>query len=333
MLMELVCPAGNLPSLKAAIDHGANAVYIGFRDDTNARHFAGLNFDSKRARLGIEYAHGRRARVFVAINTYPQPDGWLRWQESVDLAAELGVDALIVADIGVMDYASKQWPNLRLHLSVQASATNYEAIRFYHEHFGIQRAVLPRVLSIAQVSQIVDKSPVPLEVFGFGSLCVMVEGRCLLSSYVTGKSPNTFGACSPGSAVRWQQTRRGLESRLNGILIDRYSQDEPAAYPTLCKGRFQVQDQTYYAIEEPTSLNTLSILPALQAMGIEAIKIEGRQRSPVYVAQVTQVWRAALDACKRNPDSYDPQDSWLAKLEKVSEGAQTTLGAYHRPWQ
>lgn len=331
--MELVCPAGNLPSLKAAIDHGANAVYIGFRDDTNARHFAGLNFDQKRAEQGIEYARDHQAKVFVAINTYPQPDGWLRWQESVDLAAGLGVDALIVADIGVMDYASERWPNLRLHLSVQASATNYEAIRFYHEHFGIQRAVLPRVLSLAQVKQIADKSPVPLEVFGFGSLCVMVEGRCLLSSYVTGKSPNTFGACSPGSAVRWQETDRGLESRLNGVLIDRYVEGEPAAYPTLCKGRFQVEGQTCYAIEEPTSLNTLSILPALQDMGIEAIKIEGRQRSPAYVAQVTQVWRAALDACRRNPDGYVPQESWLANLEKVSEGAQTTLGAYHRPWQ
>ncbi len=331
--MDLVCPAGNLPSLKAAIDHGANAVYIGFRNDTNARHFAGLNFDRKRAEQGIEYAKDRQAMVFVAINTYPQPEGWLRWQESVDLAAGLGVDALIVADIGVMDYASERWPNLRLHLSVQASATNYEAIRFYHEHFGIQRAVLPRVLSLAQVKQIADKSPVPLEVFGFGSLCVMVEGRCLLSSYVTGKSPNTFGACSPGSAVRWKETDRGLESRLNGVLIDRYVKGEPAAYPTLCKGRFQVEGQTCYAIEEPTSLNTLSILPALQEMGIEAIKIEGRQRSPAYVAQVTKVWRAALDACRRNPDAYTPQESWLANLEKVSEGAQTTLGAYHRQWQ
>jgi putative protease len=118
----------------------------------------------------------------------------------VDRAAELGIDALIVADIGVMDYATRQWPELRLHLSVQGSATNAAAIRFYHEQFGIQRAVLPRVLSLSQVQQVAGHSPVPLEVFGFGSLCVMVEGRCLLSSYVTGRSPNTFGACSPANA-------------------------------------------------------------------------------------------------------------------------------------
>jgi putative protease len=161
----------------------------------------------------------------------------------------------------------------------------------------------------------------------------MVEGRCLLSSYVTGQSPNTFGACSPASAVRWVDTPKGLESRLNNILIDRYQEGEPAAYPTLCKGRFDVGKNTYYAIEEPTSLNTLALLPALQAIGIAAIKIEGRQRSPAYVKRVTQVWRAALDSCWKNPGQYQPQVPWLEALQRVSEGAQTTLGAYHRPWQ
>jgi putative protease len=331
--MELVCPAGNLPSLKIAVDNGADAVYIGFRDDTNARHFAGLNFDHRRIAEAIRYAHARDARVFVAINTYPQPAGWPRWQAAVDKAAELGIDALILADIGVMDYASRQWPQLRLHLSVQGSATNAAAIRFYHEHFGIRRAVLPRVLSLSQVQQVAEHSPVPLEVFGFGSLCVMVEGRCLLSSYVTGRSPNTFGACSPANAVQWQETATGLETRLNGVLIDRHGKGESAGYPTLCKGRFQTNGNTYYAIEEPTSLNTLALLPQLQAMGIAAIKIEGRQRSPAYVAKVAQVWRAALDACRQDPDSYQPEAAWLAQLASVSEGSQTTLGAYHRPWQ
>ncbi|NHZ69693.1 MAG: U32 family peptidase [Thermotogales bacterium] len=331
--MELVCPAGNLPALKTAVDHGADAVYMGFRDDTNARHFAGLNFNEKRSREGIQYAHSRGTKVFVAINTYAQASGWERWQHSVDLAAELGVDAIILADIGVMDYAANRWPDLRLHLSVQGSATNPEAIRFYHDNFGIQRVVVPRVLSLKQVQQVTEQSPVPIEVFGFGSLCVMVEGRCLLSSYVTGQSPNTFGACSPASAVRWVETPKGMESRLNNVLIDRYSDTEPAAYPTLCKGRFEVSNNTYYAIEEPTSLNTLALLPQLQAMGIAAIKIEGRQRSPTYVRQVTQVWRAALDSCWKNPEQYQPQTSWLETLQAVSEGAQTTLGAYHRPWQ
>jgi collagenase-like PrtC family protease len=125
-------------------------------------------------------------------------------------------------------------------------------------------------------------------VFGFGGLCIMVEGRCLLSSYVTGESPNMCGVCSPAKAVRWEETANGLETRLGGLLIDRYAPGEPAGYPTLCKGRFTVADQTYYAIEEPTSLNTLELLPELHHMGIAAIKIEGRQRSPAYVTQVTK---------------------------------------------
>jgi len=331
--MELVCPAGNLPSLKAAVDNGANAVYMGFRDDTNARHFAGLNFDDKRAIEGIRYAHGKAVRVFLAINTYPQPAGWPRWQASVEKAATLGIDALICADLGVMQFAHKHAPELNLHLSVQGSATSAEAVRFYHEHFGIKRAVLPRVLSLQQLERVVAKSPVPIEVFGFGSLCVMVEGRCLLSSYVTGQSPNTFGACSPASAVRWDETPRGLESRLGGVLIDRYAGDERAGYPTLCKGRFQVDGKVGYAIEEPVSLNTMTLLPELRAMGVAAIKIEGRQRSPAYVAQVTRVWRAALDACARDPDSFRPEKAWQDVLRSVSEGTQTTFGAYHRPWQ
>jgi len=331
--MKLVCPAGNLPHLKTAVDQGADAVYIGFRDDTNARHFAGLNFDDRHTAEGIQYAHARGAEVYAAVNTYPQPSGWERWQVAVDRAAGHGVDALILADIGVMDYATKTWPQLRLHLSVQGSATNDAAIRFYYEHFNIRRAVLPRVLSLEQVRQVAANSPVPLEVFGFGSLCVMVEGRCLLSSYVTGRSPNTFGACSPANAVQWHETDAGMETRLNGVLLDCHGKDEPAGYPTLCKGRFQACGNTYYAIEEPVSLNTIALLPELQAIGIEAIKLEGRQRSPAYVSRVTKVWRAALDACQQDPDNYRPRPDWMTELAKVSEGSQTTLGAYHRPWQ
>ncbi len=331
--MELVCPAGNLPSLKAAVDNGADAVYLGFKDDTNARHFAGLNFGPDKVAQGIEYARKKGVKIFLALNTYPQPKGWERWQQAVDHAAEMKVDAMIAADIGVLDYAAERYPDLNLHLSVQGSATNYEALSFYKDHFNVRRAVLPRVLSIGQVQHVVEHSPVEIEVFGFGSLCVMVEGRCILSSYATGRSPNTYGACSPASHVEWRETPDGLETRLGGVLIERVGKGENAGYPTLCKGRFDVGGNTYHAIEEPTSLNTLEVLPDLKKAGVMAIKIEGRQRSPVYVAQVTRVWRAAIDACERDPEHYRPQADWIAELGKVSEGTQTTLGAYHRPWQ
>ena len=332
-LLELICPAGSLPALKMAINHGADGVYLGLKDNTNARNFSGLNFDDKSLKEGIRYAQDKGRKVLLALNTYPQPATLARWHQAVDKAADLGVDVIILADPGLMAYARKTHPDLRLHLSVQGSATNYEAINFYRERFGIQRAVLPRVLSLAQVENVIKNTDVEIELFGFGGLCVMVEGRCLLSSYACGDSPNTFGACSPGHAVRWEQTDKGMETRLNGILIDRYADNEKAGYPTLCKGRFEVQGETYYALEEPTSLNTLEMLPEMHRLGISAIKIEGRQRSPAYVAQVTQVWRAAIDAVKRSEEQFQVDPAWTGQLDKVSEGSMHTLGAYYRPWK
>ena len=332
--LELVCPAGSPPALKAAIDNGADCVYLGFRDATNARNFAGLNFDDAAIDAGIRYAHHRGRKVLLALDTYPQPSSCGLWRAAIDRAARAGIDAVILADPGLMRYAAENYPDLRLHLSVQGSATNYEAINFFRKQFGIARAVLPRVLSMVQVEQVVRHTDVEIEVFGFGSLCVMVEGRCALSSYVTGESPNTHGVCSPPKFVRWQETPQGKESRLNGVLIDRYAPGENAGYPTLCKGRFDVgDDQNYYAIEEPTSLNTLELLPQLMGMGVSGIKIEGRQRSAAYVAQVTRVWREAIDQCRANPHRYAPKPAWMASLDQVAEGQQHTLGAYHRPWK
>jgi O2-independent ubiquinone biosynthesis protein UbiU len=332
-LMELVCPAGGLPALKAAVDNGADWVYLGLRDSTNARNFAGLNFDRAALAEGLGYAHVRGRRVLLALNTYPQAATWPRWSAAVDLAASLGVDAIIVADLGLLEYAHRTHPGLALHLSVQGSATSYEAINFYAERYGVRRAVLPRVLSLEQVALVARNTQAEVEVFGFGGLCVMVEGRCALSAYACGESPNTFGACSPGRAVRWQETPRGLESRLNGVLIDRYAAGEHAAYPTLCKGRFEAGGATYYAIEEPASLNTLELLPQFLEAGVKAVKIEGRQRSPAYVAQVTRVWREAIDAALAERGRFAPRPQWRAVLERHAEGSQHTLGAFSRPWK
>ncbi len=329
--MHLVCPAGSLPALKAALQQGADAIYVGFRDDTNARHFAGLNLDERQLETGLQLIRQRGRQLSVAVNTSAPPHGWARWQRAVDQAAALGVDALIAADPGVLAYASRRHPDLNLHLSVQGSATNAAALAFYQQRYNIRRAVLPRVLSLAQVRQVAEKRTVPLEVFAFGSLCIMAEGRCHLSSYVTGESPNLCGVCSPAKAVRWQEEAQGLSSRLGGVLIDRYAPEEPAGYPTLCKGRFLVDGQRFHALEEPTSLNTIDLIPQLAEMGIAAVKIEGRQRSPAYVEQVTRVWREALDA--HAGGRFAVQERWRKDLAGLSEGSQTTLGAYHRSWQ
>ena len=330
---ELVCPAGSLRALKLAVDAGADAVYLGLRNATNARNFAGLNFDDDQLREGVAYAHARGRQVLMALNTYADDAHIHTWYDAVDSAVRLGADALIVADIAVMAYARNHHPGLRLHLSVQASATSHEAIAFYQRHYGIQRAVLPRVLTLSQVGAVLKHTNVDIEVFGFGSLCVMVEGRCALSSYATGQSPNNAGVCSPPSAVRWQEKPDAVEARLNGLLIDSYAPDEPRGYPTLCKGRFEVEGTRDYAIEEPTSLNTLSLLPELIRLGVRAVKIEGRQRSPAYVEQVTRVWRQAIDAAMADVRRFRVEPAWTSTLAHLSEGQQHTLGAYDRPWR
>ena len=330
---ELVCPAGNLPALKTAIDNGADTVYMGLKDATNDRNFPGLNFDVKSAMQGVSYAHERGRQVLMAINTFAQAGQSEQWQKAIDTAVQLGTDAVIVADPALMAYAADKYPDLRLHMSVQGSATNYEAINLMKDLFDIRRVVLPRVLTIDQVKHVIEHTDVEIEVFGFGSLCVMVEGRCILSSYATGESPNMQGVCSPAKSVRWEQKPDRMDVRLNHILIDQFNPNEPAGYPTLCKGRFEVNDETYYALEEPTSLNVLEMLPQLIDIGVSAVKIEGRQRSPMYTAQVTKAMRQALDAAAADKKHFRIQPAWSNALGKVSEGSQTTLGAYSRPWK
>jgi putative protease len=173
---------------------------------------------------------------------------------------------------------------------------------------------------------------VPIEVFAFGSLCIMVEGRCQLSSYVTGVSPNRHGVCSPAKFVRWDEEPGSVRSvHLNNVLIDRYQAHEPAGYPTVCKGRYAVGGEIFHALEEPTSLNTLQLLPMLKAAGVVALKIEGRQRGLAYVSAVTRVWRQALDRLEAQPGAAgDP--AWQRELDAHAEGHQTTLGPYHRSW-
>jgi putative protease len=137
--------------------------------------------------------------------------------------------------------------------------------------------------------------------------------------------------------VRWYDDGDFLEARLNGILIDRYGPGESAAYPTLCKGRFEVEgsdvQELDHALEEPTSLNALSLLPRLYEMGVSALKIEGRQRSPAYVGQVTATLRAALDSVHADPARFSARPEWQVALARHAEGSQVTQGAFDRPWK
>ena len=328
--LELVCPAGTPAALRAAIEAGADSVYVGFDDETNARNFPGLNFSRADLSDGVAFAHDRGRNVFVAINTFPRAGDAGPWHRAVDDAAALGADAVILADLGLLDYARRAHPDLRRHLSVQASASHAEAIRFYHREFGIKRAVLPRVLTVADIAALNATIPVETEVFAFGGMCPMAEGRCALSSYVTGRSPNMWGVCSPASHVRYETRDGRLVSLLGGVTINVFEEGEAAGYPTLCKGRFVAGGAAGYLFEEPVSLNAGDILRDLMAAGVTALKIEGRQRGRAYVAQVVAAFRRLIDACR--DDRPTPADD-LRSLRALAEGQRETAGAYRRDWR
>jgi len=333
MKPELVCPAGNLPSLKAAVDAGGDCVYMGFRNASNARNFEGLNFSREEAFEGMDYAHANGARVFVAVNTSPNPEDGTAWIASIDMAAELGADAVILADMGLLAYARDRHPDLRRHLSVQASACNAESLNFYQREFGIRRVVLPRVLTLESIRDIRSRTDVEIEIFVSGGLCVMAEGRCWLSSYVSGDSPNMHGVCSPAHAVRFEEEDDTLEVRLDGVLVNRFAPGEAAAYPTLCKGCFEAGGMQGHVMESPYSLNVLEMLPGIFAAGIQGLKIEGRQRGKHYVREVVSTLRQAVDTCAVNPDAYIARPEWMASLDAMSEGGGHTSGAYVDEWR
>jgi putative protease len=329
MTLELVCPAGSPAMLRAAIEAGADSVYCGLRDATNARNFPGLNFTPSELKEACAWAHGRGARVLVAINTFARAGAVAPWCDAVDVAARSGADAVIAADLAVLAYVRDAHPGLRLHLSVQAAANSAEALRFYAETYGVRRAVLPRVLSAQEVAEVTRAATVEIEAFVFGGLCVMAEGRCALSSYATGASPNLSGVCSPAEAVVFDRGGGALIPRLSGLALDRLAPGEPAGYPTLCKGRFGAGGTAGYLFEEPVGLNALGLLKALREAGVTAVKVEGRQRGRAYVARVARAFRGAIDALARNEDLAP----WEGALADLAEGRRETTGAYRKTWR
>lgn len=332
--LELVCPAGTPSALAAAVEAGADAVYFGFRDRTNARNFPGLNFSPAEAAQAAALCRDRGVRPMIAINTFAASGQEHIWRQAVDTAAGVGVGAIIVADIGVAAYAARTYPDLRLHLSVQAAAANPEAVAYYARLFNVQRVVLPRVFTVDDIRMVTASQPgVEVEVFVLGGLCVMAEGRCTLSSYATGRSPNRDGVCSPAEDVRYEQEGDVLVSRLAGYTINRFGPGEGAGYPTLCKGRFEARGRASYLFEDPVSLDATALLPDLAAAGVTAIKVEGRQRGKAYVAAVVGNLRRAIDLLADGGGANGGRAGAAVSAAGFTEGGRTTEGAYKRGWR
>ena len=295
---ELLAPAGDLEKLQVAIAYGADAVYLGGKE-FGLRAFAG-NFSLEEIAEGLAFAHARGARVYVTVNIFPHNEDLEGLPEYLQGLQEIGVDAVIVSDPGVLSLVKESAPGLPIHLSTQANTTNWAAAKFWRDQ-GVERIVLARELSLREVNEIRDKAGVDLEIFIHGALCISYSGRCLLSNYMAHRDSNR-GQCA--QACRWQYSL--VEEKRPGQYFP-IEEDERGTYV------FNSQD-----------LCLIEHIPELVASGAVSFKIEGRMKSVHYVATVVRTYREALDTYLANPAGFRFKPEWKAEIAKVSHREYTT---------
>lgn len=302
---ELLSPAGNLEKLKMALVYGADAVYLGGKS-FGLRAFGG-NFSEAEMEEGVRFAHALGRKVYVTLNIFAHNADLERLPAYLSFLAEIHVDGLLVSDIGVFSLAREFAPSVPLHISTQANNTNWATVDAWQK-LGAERVVLARELSRAEIAAIRAHSTVELEMFVHGAMCISYSGRCLLSSYFTGRDANR-GACA--QACRW---RYGLVEESRPGEVFPIEEDERGTY-----------------IMNSKDLCLLPFLPELCDMGLDSLKIEGRMKSVHYAASVTKVYREAIDAAYDEGRTFHLRDSWLEELQKVSHRIYTSGFFDHVP--
>ena len=289
---ELVAPAGDVEKLKTAIEYGADAVYVG-GEGFNLRMGA-TNLTIEEIKASTAWVHERDKKIYVALNIFARNYHIKGIRSYVKKLAEIPVNAVIVSDPGIFLTVREIAPHIPIHLSTQANTTNAKSIEFWHQQ-GMKRAVLARELTLGEIKEITTNSPIQTEVFVHGAMCMSYSGRCLLSSFMSNRHAN-LGDCS--NSCRWQY-----------ILKEEKRPDE--TYPI-------VEDESGTFILSSKDLCMIQHIPELVHAGVSAWKIEGRMKSPYYVAAVTRVYREALDRYFADPVGYVYDQRWLSELEKVS---------------
>lgn len=291
---EILAPAGNLEKLKAAIDFGADAVYLG-GSKLNLRAFA-HNFEVDELKNGIIYAHERGKKVYVTLNVFPHNDDVIGLEEYLIELYELNVDAIIVSDPGIIMTAREVVPNLEIHLSTQANNVNWKSAIFWHKQ-GVKRIVLARELSLTEITEIRKNIPedCQLEAFVHGSMCMAYSGRCLLSNYMTGRDSNR-GQCAQPCRYKYR-------------LVEEKRPDEYFPIIEDDKGSYIMNSKDLCMIEH---------IPELVQSGINSFKIEGRMKSAYYVASVVKAYREAVDTYFKDPENYVFNNKWMDYLLKPS---------------
>ena len=294
---ELLAPAGTMEKLQMALAYGADAAYLGGAQ-FGLRAFGG-NFTNEEIRAAVSLAHGVGKKIYVTVNVFPHNDDLVSLPDYLRFLADVEVDAVLVADLGVFMLAREVAPQLPVHISTQANNVNWRTVRAWQK-LGAERVVLARELSREEIREIRRHTDVELELFVHGAMCISYSGRCLLSSYFTGRDANR-GGCA--QSCRWKYA-----------LVEESRPGE--CYPI-------EEDARGTYIMNSKDLCLLPYLDEVVDSGIDSLKIEGRMKSVHYVASVVKAYRMALDACLTDT-SYKVREEWLTELEKVSHRSYTT---------
>ena len=299
-MIELLSPAGNMEKLKTAILYGANAVYFAGKK-YGLRAYSG-NFDQDELKESVEYCHKHNVKAYITLNIIAHNSDFDGLKDYLEYLLSIGVDAVIVADAGVVKFIKDNVPQLVIHVSTQANITNKYSAKFFVD-MGASRIILARELSLTEIKQIRDYIPenIELEAFCHGAMCISYSGRCLLSNYLAGRDANR-GACV--QACRWEYS-------INEI--NRKGQEYPIT-----------QDERGTYILNSKDLNMLAHIKELKEAGVTSFKIEGRMKSPYYVATVTNAYRRALDELERDGENYTTNETLEKELLKASHRKYTT---------
>ena len=294
--VELLAPAGNLEKLKVALIYGADAVYIGGKK-FGLRAFGG-NFSNDELKTGVDFAHSMDRKVYVTVNIFAHNEDIDELPDYLRYLDEIGVDAVLISDLGVFSLAKDVTKNLELHVSTQANVTNYKTVEMWQK-LGANRVVLARELSQAEIVGIKNHCDVELEMFVHGAMCISYSGRCYLSHYLTGRDGNK-GECT--HSCRWKYNL--VEEKRPGEYFE-VDEDEHGAYVMNSKD--------------------LCLLPCIDKViesGVSSLKIEGRMKSVHYVASVVKVYREAIDSYYAG--QFHIKDEWLDELDKVAHRPYTS---------
>ena len=299
---ELLVPAVDIERLETAVRFGADAVYVGA--GPYSLRAQETSFDIKALRHAIAFAHKQKVKVYLAMNIFAFDEDLGDMVKYLKEAVEAGIDAVIVSDAGLISLIRKQSKKLQIHLSTQANTLNSEAVKFWHSQ-GVSRIVLGREINLEQVKLIRKKAPkAELELFVHGAMCFSYSGRCFLSKHMTGRSANR-GECT--QPCRWK-----YELKEANRPDERFPVEEDA------RGTYIMNSKDPCLIEH---------IPELIEAGIDSFKIEGRMKSPYYVAVTTKVYREAIDSYCKDPKKYKYDPEWKKELEKTSH-RQFTTGFY-----